>query len=344
MIEAEAPARRASLPTVPETEVRKEIISSAGECVLDQPKLTWAVDLGAEVRALSTFDLWYALSTGDISCRAKVWRVGREAWTSASEVPELACALAEVDEVETARHTLDYAVEPPSFGSEAMTEAIMRATETATDVGAEPLDPAQQALTPAPQRDSHAEVFEHELEEASETPETELTPGADLPSGQVISLHPVSMLATPAVTMSTRARRTWAAALAVAATLAVSVSFLAVFAGPHVPGPAAPQVAADAALLPTEAVELPALSTTADAGRDAVATLALEQTSSDQLIEHVRDAVSRARKSWSPSDKGQKRQRFGAKGPARKGDKRPAKAAAPVSQRSVANKSSVKGR
>jgi len=309
MFEAEATARRASLPTVPETEARKQVSSSAGDCMLDQPKLTWAVDLGERVLAMSTFDLWYALSAGDIGHDVKVWRVGREAWTSALEVPELACALADVDELIPARQTLDYVAQPPSFGSEDLPRPVsgIAATAATTNETSEP------AIEMIAERDSHEEVFAHELEEAVEGPESELceasmrsdelTPSADLPMGQVISLHPASDVPVPPAK-----KRLLAAAFAVAATLAVGFSFLVAFAAPTVGAEAA-----SAARLP--AVETPEAKPGAPLF-DMEAEAALAETSSHRIAERLSQeleaapaAVVRRVKSWSPSDKGQKRKR-----------------------------------
>ena len=80
----------------------------------------WAVDLGNEMRALSTFELWMALSRGDLSTEVLVWRMGRECWLPAREIPELACALTEridaEDREEAARSTLDYEDRSPHSG------------------------------------------------------------------------------------------------------------------------------------------------------------------------------------------------------------------------------------
>lgn len=331
MFEAEATARRASLPTVPETEARKQVSSSAGDCMLDQPKLTWAVDLGEKVLAMSTFDLWYALSAGDIAHDVRVWRVGREAWTSALEVPELACALADIDELVPTRKTLDYVAQPPSFGAEALARPVsgIETTPAATDDAPEP------AIETIAERDSHEEVFEHELEEAIETPESELTPSADLPMGQVISLHPASDLPVlPA------RKRTMAALFAIAATLAVGFSFLVAFAAPSVSAEAG-----NAALLPSdlEAVDVRAGSALFDMEADA----ALAEASSHRIAERLsqqepgpaeavldyaqrrvkswRGGSAAEPKTWSPSAKGQKRKRAVGKEPTQKPVKQPAR-------------------
>lgn len=53
----------------------------------------WCVDLGDEIRAMNKFELWLALGTGDYVPGTLVWRVGRERWQPARDIPELACAL-----------------------------------------------------------------------------------------------------------------------------------------------------------------------------------------------------------------------------------------------------------
>ncbi|MBL8743810.1 MAG: hypothetical protein JNK04_22025 [Myxococcales bacterium] len=329
MFEAEATARRASLPTVPESEARPQASSSAGAYLLDQPKLTWAVDLGEKVLAMSTFDLWYALSAGDIAGDVKVWRVGREAWTCAVEVPELACALADVDELIPARQTLDYVAQPPSFGGDEPTVAAETERGDAGSVAADSISHAQ-ADDVAENRDSHTEISADELE-GLEMPEDELceahmgrgelTPSADLPMGQVISLHPSPAIAPP---IAIRRSRAIAAAFAVAATLAVGFSFLVAFAAPSVGAEAAPF--ANAALLPateqTEPTASPLFDMEADALAEASARRVSERLSSE-LVAGPAEVIRRVKswrrpeapqKSWSPSEAGQQRKRVG-KGP-----------------------------
>lgn len=53
----------------------------------------WCVDLGDEIRAMNKFELWLALGTGDYAPSTLVWRIGRERWQPAQDIPELACAL-----------------------------------------------------------------------------------------------------------------------------------------------------------------------------------------------------------------------------------------------------------
>ncbi len=121
-------ASRGSLPTVPESgEPKRDVDEDRPSIPLDKPRLTWAVDVGdSDVRAMSTFDLWRALSTGELSHGVSVWRVGRECWTPAIEVPELACALrvslhevpVKPDDDDAPRITVNYITSPPGFGLE----------------------------------------------------------------------------------------------------------------------------------------------------------------------------------------------------------------------------------
>jgi hypothetical protein len=55
--------------------------------------LEWCVDCGEELKAYSTLDLWIALSNGELDAGTPVWKLGRERWLPAKEVPELACAI-----------------------------------------------------------------------------------------------------------------------------------------------------------------------------------------------------------------------------------------------------------
>ncbi len=103
--------RQTSLPTLatPEPGPAFEPEPSLELAEQQSNKLTWCVDLGAELRAMSTLDLWIGLSRGEVPRSARVWRLGREAWTPASEVAELACALKPVgdDYPIIALHSLD---------------------------------------------------------------------------------------------------------------------------------------------------------------------------------------------------------------------------------------------
>ena len=53
----------------------------------------WCVDLGEELKAMNKFELWLALGTGDVPSDVRVWKLGRERWQPAHEIPDLACAL-----------------------------------------------------------------------------------------------------------------------------------------------------------------------------------------------------------------------------------------------------------
>src|SRR5689334_15641266 len=73
-------ASRGSLPTVPESaKARAAADEDRPSLPLERPRLTWAVEIAeSDVRAMSTFDLWRALSLGEVRGDVRVWRVGRE--------------------------------------------------------------------------------------------------------------------------------------------------------------------------------------------------------------------------------------------------------------------------
>ena len=144
-------SRQASLPTVAGGERASATESSPVE--INRP--IWAVDLGNEMRAVSTFELWMALSRGDYSTEVLVWRMGRECWSPAHEVPELACALSGVtptgnsatasrDSDPVERATLDYAQTPTS----GVFECNRLATQTASSEAPEPALELDDSETP----------------------------------------------------------------------------------------------------------------------------------------------------------------------------------------------------
>ncbi len=142
-------ASRGSLPTVPESaKARAAAEEDRPSLPLERPRLTWAVEIAeSDVRAMSTFDLWRALSLGEVRGDVRVWRVGRECWTPAIEVPEIACALRlslhEVPiqaEDDRPRVTVDYVNAPPQFGVPEVEEKH-EAREAA---------PREQTITPTP--------------------------------------------------------------------------------------------------------------------------------------------------------------------------------------------------
>ena len=116
--------RQASMPTLADTEMDlPRSASEDGSVALDRPRLSWSVDLGDELRAMTTFELWYALNTGDLPPEIRVWRLGREAWSAAREVPELACALRQTEllmslDEDIERVTMDYAERLPGHEDE----------------------------------------------------------------------------------------------------------------------------------------------------------------------------------------------------------------------------------
>jgi hypothetical protein len=57
----------------------------------------WCVDLGDEMIALHAVELYARLATGTVPPDAKVWRIGREAWTPARDVAELRYAIEDGD-------------------------------------------------------------------------------------------------------------------------------------------------------------------------------------------------------------------------------------------------------
>ncbi|NUP09482.1 MAG: hypothetical protein HOW73_25800 [Polyangiaceae bacterium] len=129
---------RSSLPTVARSDEADGSALSDFEHALDEPRLTWAVDagVGVEMRAYSTFDLWYALNVGQLQPDVRVWRLGREAWTRACDVPELRCALNVSPSLAGAgraeRTTLDYTLSPPSFGAAEPAETAAESSPTAS--------------------------------------------------------------------------------------------------------------------------------------------------------------------------------------------------------------------
>jgi hypothetical protein len=53
----------------------------------------WCVDLGCEMRAMSTFEVWTALASGTFGPEVRVWKEGMECWSPVETIPELVCAL-----------------------------------------------------------------------------------------------------------------------------------------------------------------------------------------------------------------------------------------------------------
>ncbi len=71
----------------------------------------WCIDLADGMIALHAVELFARLATGEIPADTRVWRVGREAWTPAVDVPELRCAVEE-----SMAEQLDALLDEPSQG------------------------------------------------------------------------------------------------------------------------------------------------------------------------------------------------------------------------------------
>ncbi len=283
------------------------------EAPSEEARRTWAVDVGDELKALSTFDLWYGLNTGEIDPESKVWRLGREAWSRACDVPELACALrlsgfSSIPGAVVERTTLDYVARPPSFeGSRgnggahrapAADEEPLRDTLIKRDAPLEASDPEPPRL-----------VIE---DEPTPSPVVSETPA------------PIS-IATVRLERPSRGKRFLAAVIAAAAALSAGVGLAAATGG---------RVAADASRaslahrapieVPLEEaaeidqatdvqVELgtgPCRGTASCAAEDAAAE---PPASSTAPVEKA--ASGRHEKTWSPTTRGQHRARRHAPSP-----------------------------
>ena len=69
--------------------------------MLDEPTTPapteWCVDLGERLITLSTFETWTAIARGEVRAATRAWREGLECWTRVDELPELACALGDLE-------------------------------------------------------------------------------------------------------------------------------------------------------------------------------------------------------------------------------------------------------
>jgi hypothetical protein len=77
--------------------------SPVSDATLDPARPEWCVDTGADLRPMSTFDLWSAIERADVAPWMRVWREGLECWTPVQDLPELhwathAGALASLDD------------------------------------------------------------------------------------------------------------------------------------------------------------------------------------------------------------------------------------------------------
>jgi hypothetical protein len=88
---AERESRR-SAATMPERQGEPDSLFGDDD-LEDERGPEWCVDSGEEIKAMNKFELWLALGSGDFSPATLVWKLGRERWQPAGEIPELACAL-----------------------------------------------------------------------------------------------------------------------------------------------------------------------------------------------------------------------------------------------------------
>lgn len=286
-------AGRGSLPTVPETAQKGRAPDEDRPSLpLERPRLTWAVDLGnTEVRAMSTFDLWRALSVGELSSEVRVWRVGRECWTPAIEVPELACALrVSLHEVpvrpedEAPRITVDYVTAPPSFG-------VPDETASERDVEQEPPrlreSLPEMVFSPAELSQIEAAVAAiHQESPSSELPQAVVLP----PRSSHVELDPERPTVLPTVR---KPPRSWAAFAAAAAVIAALL---------------APAVASDGT--PARSRQATLAARIPDAARRAADELAHGPQAQPRLegsVEKMALPPRPTKKPVSPSKKGQKR-------------------------------------
>lgn len=286
-------AGRGSLPTVPETaQPPRATDDDRPSLPLERPRLTWAVDLGeTEVRAMSTFDLWRALSVGELEPDVRVWRVGRECWTPAVEVPELACALrVSLHEVpvtpedEAPRITVDYVTAPPSFGladeappSEDATQAPPRLRESLPEMVFSPTELSQIEA---------AVAAIHQESPSSELPQAVVLP----PRTSNIELDPERPTVLPTVPKPPRA---WAAFAAAAAVIA---AFLA------------PALASDAtSARPAQTALAARVSEAARRAADELAHGPQAQPLVEGSVEKIPRPSRPPKKPVSPTRKGQRR-------------------------------------
>jgi hypothetical protein len=231
--------RQTSLPTIatPEPGPAFEPEPSL-ELVEEQSnKLTWCVDLGAELRAMSTLDLWIGLSRGDVPRSSRVWRLGREAWTPASEVAELACALKPIgdDYPVIALHSLDgeesERIATLGYG-ELEPEEILAQTRVASPSHVDPkelssIERAAAAVTDRPRKRTLSPMLgAAQLREETPRGRSTFAPVASIsPPAPIVSTPPTAMSIAPEaqratvhrLPLSRRTRRSAVAALAAAA-------------------------------------------------------------------------------------------------------------------------------
>lgn len=97
------PTARSSAPTIPEALRVASPVPPSGERVseVDDKPVLWCVDDGQDLTARSTFEVWMAVSSGELCGTTLVWREGMECWTPLQDVFELACAIPSPDDIYT---------------------------------------------------------------------------------------------------------------------------------------------------------------------------------------------------------------------------------------------------
>lgn len=331
---AETAKARASLPTVPRGSDCTDALESFGEEAtqdLVEQRFTWAVDIGAELRAMTTFDLWYALNCGDLEAHVRVWRLGREAWSQACDVPELACALrapSAKDDLAAKRKrtTLDYVSKPPSFGGTVLESGVDAPCGLLKPPS--PLDalPATLLRGPFPRvsvedlTDNPRNTQPHDLFVASPVADdsTSVAPSASIPDSPMPDPTFSATSYTPRVQPNKRGTRTKVAVgLAFAAASALATVLIALTGGSAIGSPSEAAALersasgttniADAAMCEAEALE-PTCADGPAAGDQPVAVTPTVASAAPEPSEAAPRKSKRSR-SLSPTTKGQTRRR-----------------------------------
>ncbi len=220
----------------------------------------WCVDLGDELKAMNKFELWLALGTGDVAADARVWKVGRECWQPAHEIPDLACALklhanVLIATVNAARETSDD--ERPTVVPGELPTTEPRALSASTSPAAEP---TREASAPGGDEANEAEdaMTQQETSETAAFPFEARPEGVEVEAksitpGPAVVDAPESVAPAPIALSRRKARRkaepnAWSIAAAIALLVGTSA-----FAASRVTGGEAPSAAAHLPSLPSAA-------------------------------------------------------------------------------------------
>jgi hypothetical protein len=316
-------ASRHSIPTLatPEPSAAYEPEPSVELAEDASTKLTWCVDLGAELRAMSTLDLWIGLHRGEIPKSTRVWRLGREAWTPACEVAELSCALRPVGDDAPVISVRDEEDDEECARIETLAYGELPSTERSHA-------PAELDLAPAAAQPTGLDLASRPVAAIDETPRRggSLAPVASIsPPAPKVSTPPTAMSILPAPVLPlARASRTRPARRGVAALLAAAAAWLLLA------GPLAERAGGGAPL--RLAAAAPTLRTTAQA---AIAPIVEERHATELAVARIRaklaeeraSAVERAASAPTEPRSGLAEPR--AQGPRAAGAQQPARAASP---------------